>query len=714
MWGGLECTINRVGTQYRDQLALSGHYERGVDDVDRLADLGITTVRWRVIAGLVHHGSGPHDTSLLDPAFPTRLADFARTVAERYPWIEAWTPVNEPLTTARFAGLYGIWYPHARHDRAFVTALAHQILATQAAMRAIRAVNPRAQLVATEDLGFTHANAALRYQAAFENERRWLTWDLLLGLVRRRHPLWNFLVRSGPVRRLFDRIADEATDVAARPALLGVNYYVTSERFLDEAIGFYPARAHGGNRWHRYADVEAVRVVREGPLGPAALLLQAWERYRMPLAITEAHIACTREQQMEWLAGMWSAAHDARRAGADVRAVTAWALFGAFDWRSLLTRNEHAYESGAWDVRAPTPRPTALVPFIQSLAGGTARAHPVLPADPWWKRPDRFEYPPRRGVVARGHDGAAQRHAAGVSTTPRPLLLVGAAGTLGHAFTRLARERGLTLVALTRADLDITNAAAVTACLDRHRPWAVINAAGWVRVDDAEAARDACRQVNVIGAEVLAAAAADRALPYCTFSSDLVFGSDRSRPFVESDVTTPANWYGHTKAEAERRVLRAHHGALVVRTSAFFGDWDDHNFVTRTLAALHRGEEALAPTDAIVSPTYVTDLGHACLDLLIDGERGLWHLANVGACSWFDLAREAAGMARLDVAPLTACRGPDIGWTAPRPAYSVLGSERATLLPSLDDALSRHVRARAWERVARHRERQPSANAVTL
>lgn len=743
LWGGVECTINRVGHRYRDQLALAGHYARAEADVDRIAALGVRAIRWpilwerhhgpdanaawehtdrtlarwrshgvRVIAGLLHHGSGPPHTSLTDSALPEQLAAFAHEVVSRYPWIDAWTPVNEPLTTARFAGLYGLWYPHARNDRSFVVALAQQVLATQRAMQAIRAVQPSAQLIATEDLGYSHANAALRYQAAFENERRWLTWDLLGGHVRRGHALWTYLVRSGPVRRLLDEIRDRATDLATRPSILGVNHYVTSERFLDEALQFYPTRTHGGNRWHRYADVEAVRVLRDGPLGPARLLQQAWQRYGVPLAVTEAHLGCTREQQMQWMRYLWNSAHTARAAGADVRAVTAWSLLGSFDWRSLLTRDEHAYESGAWDVRAPSPRSTALVPLLSALANGTEPAHPALAAEGWWTRADRLEYPPRRSQVAREPLAAVAVRTTSKGTV-RPLLVLGAAGTLGVAMQRLARERGLPYVAWSRRDVDITDADAVRRAVTSVHPWAVVNTAGWVRVDDAEHERDACRRANVSGAEIIARIAAEHSVPLCTFSSDLVFGTTALRPFVESDTPAPRNIYGHSKLDAERRVLTLHERALVVRTSAFFGDWDDANFVTRTLAALHRGEDALAPTDAVVSPTYVTDLAHGCLDLLIDGAHGLWHLANIGACTWLELAQRAATAAGLDATRIQGCTSREIGWVAPRPAYSVLGSERATLLPSLDDALARHLRARAWERLARRQAAEPVAARIS-
>ena len=150
----------------------------------------------KVIGGLLHHGSGPKYTDLLDPDFPRKLADYAARVAERYPWIEMWTPVNEPLTTARFSGLYGHWYPHGRDYPTFLRALVNQCKGTLEAMRAIRRAIPGARLVQTEDLGKTFSTAPLRYQAAHENERRWLSLDLLCGRVDVRH-IWH----QDPVRR---------------------------------------------------------------------------------------------------------------------------------------------------------------------------------------------------------------------------------------------------------------------------------------------------------------------------------------------------------------------------------------------------------------------------------------------------------------------------------------------------------------------------------
>src|SRR5205814_1153483 len=150
---------------------LYAYWARADERMGRLRRLGV-----RPIVGLIHHGSGPGHTSLLDPGFPGGLAAFAARVAGRYPWADAYTPVNEPLTTARFSALYGHWYPHARDNRTFATAILTQCRAIVLAMDAIRCVQPQARLIQTDDLGKTYSTPKLRYQANFENQRRWLTF----------------------------------------------------------------------------------------------------------------------------------------------------------------------------------------------------------------------------------------------------------------------------------------------------------------------------------------------------------------------------------------------------------------------------------------------------------------------------------------------------------------------------------------------------------
>lgn len=130
----------------------------------------------------------------------------------------------------------------------------------------------------------------------------------------------------------------------------------------------------------------------------------------------------------------------------------------------------------------------------------------------------------------------------------------------------------------------------------------------------------------------------------------------------------------------------------MVRTSAFFGPWDPHNFLALALHALASGQTFAATEEATVSPTYVPDLVNACLDLLVDGESGLWHLANASeGVSWAQFARDGARLANVSAAGLKIVPRAEIGWVAARPAYSVLGSERAVLLPPLESALHRYA-----------------------
>ena len=217
-------------------------------------------LRVQPIIGLLHHGSGPRYTSLLDPAFPEKLAEYAKAVAERYPWIQGYTPINEPLTTARFSCLYGHWYPHSREPLLFFLSFFNQCIAIILSMRAVRAVNPEALLIQTEDLGKIFSTPTLTYQAEFENERRWLTFDLLCGKVSPETAMWDYFHWLGVEQKEMEWFIHEQQC----PDVLGINHYITSERFLDERLGRYPGSTPGGNGRHCYADVEAVRVCAEG------------------------------------------------------------------------------------------------------------------------------------------------------------------------------------------------------------------------------------------------------------------------------------------------------------------------------------------------------------------------------------------------------------------------------------------------------------------
>jgi len=713
LWGGHECTVNRVGDRYRDQTWATGHQQRP-GDLERFASLGITALRYpvlwervapdrpdqydwrwsderlaeiarlgmRPIVGLVHHGSGPRYTSLVEDSFPALLGQYAAAVAERYPHVEEWTPVNEPVTTARFSALYGIWYPHARDEGLFWRALLNQIDGTRAAMKAIRRVNPAARLVQTDDLGHTYATPPLAWTAEYNNNRRWATWDLLTGRVDRHHPLWGDIERLG--------FADRARAIADDPCppdVIGVNHYVTSDRFLDHRLDAYDLPPPAD--W--YHDLTAARVLHPPPPGLTNVLRQAWERYGLPLAVTESHLGCTREEQLRWL---WQSWHDCValvEEGVDVRALTAWALLGNVDWTSLITEERGEYEPGAFDVRGPTPRPTAIAEVLAALGNGgaalaTMQDNPVLHRQGWWRRDVRLEHAPYPLEDA----GPA---AAVPAVAVRPLVIAGATGTLGRAFAGACDLRGIDYVLADRAMLPIDDPARMAAFLDEQRPWAVVNAAGWVRVDDAEGEEAACFRANADGAANLARACAERGVHCTVFSSDLVFDGGKDGAYAESDAPAPLGAYGRSKAAMEAAVLRDAPATLVVRTAAFFSPYDAHNFARAVERGLRDGGR-FAAADCVVTPTFVPDLVNACLDLAIDGESGVWHLANGEAVSWVEFAKAIAVALDLDPGLVEVAGPAALGWRAARPAQAALASERGQLLPSLANAIERFAAAR--------------------
>ena len=271
-----------------------------------------------------------------------------------------------------------------------------------------------------------------------------------------------------------------------------------------------------------------------------------------------------------------------------------------------------------------------------------------------------------------------------------PLLITGRSGTLGRAFRRVCHIRGLEAVCLDRAGLDIADADAIARALDRYQPWAVVNTAGYVRVDEAEADAARCYRENTTGPALLAAACAVRGIQLLTFSSDLVFDGQQARAYLETDRARPLNVYGHSKRQAEQAVLARLPTALVVRTSSFFSAWDSHNFVHHALAAARTGQPFTAADDLLISPTYVPDLVNTALDLLLDEERGIWHLTNHGTCTWAELARQAVGTAGLDAAGIVPRPAASFGWAAERPGFSALRSQQGILLPSIEHALQRY------------------------
>jgi hypothetical protein len=227
LWGGAECTIvagksisgsgdrpQGPATMWIARRALPDPVGSGRARASRPARFRLDRRAARHAARARHQGDrrpspprlGARYTDLLDPDFPKKLGDYAARVAERYPWIEMWTPVNEPLTTARFSGLYGHWYPHGRD---YPPSFARWSTSAGHARGDARDPHGQSRRAAHPDRGSRQdlLDRAARYQAAHENERRWLSFDLLCGRVDAAIPWRRFLLDAGigeaswPVRR---------------------------------------------------------------------------------------------------------------------------------------------------------------------------------------------------------------------------------------------------------------------------------------------------------------------------------------------------------------------------------------------------------------------------------------------------------------------------------------------------------------------------------
>jgi dTDP-4-dehydrorhamnose reductase len=582
IWGGLECTLNRVGDSYVDQCDKNGHYKR-LSDLKLFNSLGIRKLRYPClwekvapksldhcdwsylderlgelrrlnqdfIAGFLHHGSGPLYTSLIDPDFPEKLATYARLFATRYPWVTDYTPINEINTTARFSLLYGHWYPHQQNPVMYIKALLLQCKGTILAMKEIRIVNPKARLIQTDDLGKCQSTPELNYQCEWENERRWLSWDLLCGKVTPNHPLYSWIINLGISKEELSWFEEHST----APDVIGINHYHLSNRYLDHNLDSFPEFLRGGNGTHAYADVGAIDTGIVENISPDILFRETWERYHIPLAITECHTIGHREGQMRWLHQIWETAKSLRLDGISIEAVTAWSLLGTYDWHNLCTKTEGFYESGVFDLKNPDmiPRATALSKMIRALATEGHFESPLLDSPGTWETPRRILW------------GAKPGQSSSLLHPPeaRPILIIGENQSLGEALAKTCGARNIRYKILS---IDITNRHSIENAIAVHKPWAIINTA-----EDATLLALVCRNQNI------------SLIHFCSESSN-----------------------------NEEHLFSIYQKSLVIKESA--------------------------PSDIFISLTYASDLANECLRLLIDEEKGIIHLSNVGEKSWEQFA----------------------------------------------------------------------------
>jgi len=275
------------------------------------------------------------------------------------------------------------------------------------------------------------------------------------------------------------------------------------------------------------------------------------------------------------------------------------------------------------------------------------------------------------------------------------LVVTGSGGMLGHRVCQRALELGHDVTGLTRADLDVTDLDACLRAVEEHLPEAVVNCAAYTKVDDAESDRDTAMAVNATGAGNVARAAATNGARVVHVSTDYVFNGSKHEPWLESDPVDPQSVYGLTKLRGEELVADATPRHAIARTAWLFGTGGP-NFVDTMLRLAGERDEVSVVTDQVGCPTWTAHLADALVELAErDDDFGVHHLAAQGACSWNELALEVFDQAGVPcrVLPTTseAFKRP-----APRPAYSVLGTERRDpiLLPPWQEGVRGHLQER--------------------
>lgn len=252
--------------------------------------------------------------------------------------------------------------------------------------------------------------------------------------------------------------------------------------------------------------------------------------------------------------------------------------------------------------------------------------------------------------------------------------MTGAGGMLGQDVVTCLERDGETALALTRADLDITDRAAVAAAFLGCRPDIVVNCAAWTAVDEAEAHEDEAFGVNGRGARLVAAACAASGARLIHISTDYVFAGDARRPYTEHDRCGPRTAYGRTKLAGERAVTELLPGSgYIVRTAWLYGA-EGPNFV-RTMIGLERRRETVdVVDDQRGQPTWTMDVAGQVIALgRSRAPAGVYHATSSGETTWFGFAREIFRLLGADTTRVRPVSSGAYPRPAPRPANSVLG-----------------------------------------
>ncbi len=253
------------------------------------------------------------------------------------------------------------------------------------------------------------------------------------------------------------------------------------------------------------------------------------------------------------------------------------------------------------------------------------------------------------------------------------ILITGCHGQLGNEMQLLEADHPHhTFYNTDRAELDITDGAAVERFVADHDIDGIVNCAAYTAVDKAESDEELCTLLNATAPAYLARAIGQRGGWMVQVSTDYVFDGTQHTPYVETDETRPNSVYGRTKLAGEFNVLKFCPQAMVVRTAWLYSTFGN-NFVKTMIRLGHERQEMGVVFDQIGTPTYAHDLAVAIMTAVEQGIRpGIYHFSNEGVTSWYDFTKaihRLAGIATCHVRPIHTAEYPS---AAPRPSYSVL------------------------------------------
>jgi beta-glucosidase/6-phospho-beta-glucosidase/beta-galactosidase len=359
---GIENSIPTIdnGRTRIDQMESCGHYRHWRLDFDCVEELGLQYLRYGPPLHTTYLGPGWHDWAFADPTlenlrrrgivpivdlchfgvpdwigdfqnpdFPQLFALYAGAFAERYPWVQLYTPVNEMFVCAVFSAMYGWWNEQLKSDRAFVTALKHLVKANVMAMIEILKRRPDAIFVQSESSEYFHADSpAAIHEAELRNRWRFLSLDLNYG-NRVNSDMYEYLLENGMSREEYNWFL---THRLKQHCILGNDYYITNEHrvFADG---------------HSEASGEV--------FGYSEITRQYYERYGLPIMHTETNMkeGPTGQEAVQWLWKEWANVLRIRNVGIPTVGFTWYSLTDQMDWDTALRqRNDRVHPVGLYDL----------------------------------------------------------------------------------------------------------------------------------------------------------------------------------------------------------------------------------------------------------------------------------------------------------------------------------------------------------------------------